>query len=157
GSGSRNKGSGAVTLLRGASELEMARPRTSWRFRPDGLPKRAKQCPDNLVNLSAHYNAGLSFFCAPIEPGVQSPRGVQFDLRGIVQLSCAHQDMAWDFPAKVEGIRVGCRCQRLHFLQAASWEDERGTAIGEYVIHFADGQVELVPLIYGENSISWWC
>jgi WD40 repeat protein/serine/threonine protein kinase len=161
---SEAKGSGAVTLLRAASEADVARHRKFTRLPLQshgellaGIPKRAEQCPGNLIDLSDFYNAGFPFYGVPLEPGLQTLGGVQFDVRGIVMLSCAHQDLAWDFPPKVEGIRIGCRCQTLHFLQAAQWVEEGGTAIGEYAVHFANGQLERIPLVYGENLVNWWC
>jgi hypothetical protein len=36
------------------------------------------------------------------------------------------------------------------------WDSAPGTEIGRYVVHWADGQQELIPIVAGKNTWSWW-
>ena len=58
------------------------------------------------------------------------------------------------FPEKVEGIKVNTHLSRLFFLHTAAWC--YGGNIGEYRINYADGTVEVAPLISGVNINDWW-
>jgi len=165
GSGSGSKRNAMLTFLRAASDADVARVRKIVRraspprsYFSNAIPARSAQCPSNLINLSDVYDATLpNFNITLFTPGIQTLGGVQFDARGILQLSCSNPEMGWDHPASVKGIRVGHRCPALHFLHASSWEEEGGTMIGEYVIHFADGRQARVPLVYGENILDGAC
>jgi len=162
GSGSNNDGP-AITLLRAATEREVSQVRRSAR-QPlpshselmASIPSRSEPCPANLIDLSEVYTAPFEGFSG-LPPGIQTLGGVQFDLRGIVMLSGSHPDMIHDFPASARAIQVGRHCQALHFLHAASWGEEGGTTIGEYIIHFTDGRLVRSPLIYGENITDHFC
>ena len=164
---------GAITLLRAASDADaMPPPKKPRRPLPSPseiqamVPKRAAQCPGNLVNLSSFFNAPLTNTwgshafkyndLSSLTPGMRTLRGVLFDVRGIVQLSCANTNLIYDYPEGIQGIHVGRSCQALHFLQATLWWEEGGTRVGIYTIHFADGRQEHVPLVYGENLNNWF-
>ena len=57
----------------------------------------------------------------------------------------------------IKGIPVGLKCRRLHFLHTANTGVPDGTALGRYVMHFADGQTQEFPLIREQNIHSaWW-
>jgi hypothetical protein len=75
--------------------------------------------------------------------------------------------VAKDNPAKVEGIAVGRRANRLHFLHAncygggpntegSAWHVKDGTTIGAYTIHYEDKSTVEVPIVYGEHTRDWF-
>jgi hypothetical protein len=69
-------------------------------------------------------------------------------------------------PARADGIAVDSLCQKLHILQGTEFGGvgEEGhpffikdaTAIGHYLIHYADGATKEVPIVYGEDVRDWW-
>jgi len=79
--------------------------------------------------------------------------GTPFDVRGVLQLA---GQAARIFPEKAEGIEVGARAARLHFLHAAGWDNVPGTRIATYVIHYKDGTSAEMPVISGEDVSDWW-
>jgi hypothetical protein len=64
--------------------------------------------------------------------------------------------MRSDLPQSVEGIAVGARGRVLHFLHAAQYAAEPGEMIGAYVVHYADGTSEQIPLVCGRHLVDWW-
>ncbi len=57
-----------------------------------------------------------------------------------------------DLPRSVKGIPVQARADQLHFLHATQGgADSEDTLIGAYVIHYADGSSERIPLVYGRE------
>jgi hypothetical protein len=50
------------------------------------------------------------------------------------------------FPPSVTSIRIGMTGERLHILHAAAWSTAHGTRIGEYVVRYADGGEERIPI-----------
>jgi hypothetical protein len=66
-----------------------------------------------------------------------------------------------ELPEKVEGIKVGARFDKLHILQSTEFGEmpgkvDDGTAIGAYVVHYADKTEETIPIVYGEDVRDWW-
>ncbi|OHB69161.1 MAG: hypothetical protein A2V70_21190 [Planctomycetes bacterium RBG_13_63_9] len=100
--------------------------------------------------------------------GVQSAGGVPFRMidpaanagRGLLVLHSPSAPKELDFPRQVE-IPVGARGKRLFFLgNVHGWSpQDPGTgpwgAVAEYVIHYADGQTQTVPLITGRTADEW--
>jgi WD40 repeat protein len=130
--------------------------------RAHGIPARDPKAKPNLIDLTAYYNAGLSEDwhggsggndLSPLPAGVQTFGGIEFDVRGIVQL--AGQSLE-GYPASVTGIKVGRSARRLHFLHANGWSEAAGTEIGTYVLHYANGEEKTVPIIYGQDVRDWW-
>jgi hypothetical protein len=77
-------------------------------------------------------------------------RGVQFDIRGLIQLKGRPESPS----AQVTGIKVGQKCQRLHFLHATrQWVGE--IEVGRYIIHTKDGRQKELPLVYGRDLRGW--
>jgi hypothetical protein len=56
----------------------------------------------------------------------------------------------------VAGIKLGARGKRLHILHGNQQQTEPGTGLGNYVIHYADGSQEKIPIAYGKNVVDWW-
>jgi hypothetical protein len=129
------------------------------------VPRDVQASPD-LVDLSKHYTSSLddNWFCHAAHDLRDLPRGVQvlgdvaFDVRGLIQLAASKtlEITGVVFPEAVKGMAVNRTGRRLHFLQACFWSTDTGTKIGEYVIHYADGQTRTAPIIYGRNILDWW-
>lgn len=130
------------------------------------IAPRSPQASPDLVDLSQHYTSSLddNWFChaghdlRDLPKGIQVLGGTAFDIRGLVQLAASKSiDVTGVvFPEAVRGIAVGRRGQRLHFLQACFWNAEAGAKLGEYVIHYEDGQTRTAPIVYGQNIMDWW-
>jgi WD40 repeat protein/tRNA A-37 threonylcarbamoyl transferase component Bud32 len=130
------------------------------------FPRRDGRCTTNQIDLSKFYNATLtnSWFnpkwvqndLAALPRGLQTLDGVLFDIRGVVQLSCSHPELAIAYPREVIGIPLRQTCRALHFLHADGWAASNGAEIGDYVILYSDGAEQVVPLTYAENIWNWW-
>jgi hypothetical protein len=89
--------------------------------------------------------------------GVHNFEGVDFDVRGIVQLKGKASALA-SFPAEVKGIPVHQRCQHLYFLHAASLDGhpDEGQQIGSYLVHLPNNEMTLeIPIFYGRSVRGW--
>lgn len=137
------------------------------------IPDRDPQASPFLVDLSAHYTSPLdndwlvstSVNLQALPKGIQTFAGTRFDVRGIVQLASTElltqstlsdQEKARQYPRAAEGIPVKLKAARIHFLQASAWSAGNGEKVGEYVVHFADGQKQSIPLLYQHSLIDWW-
>ena len=136
------------------------RPGTVPRFLP-----RDPTTPKELLDLTPFYNAGLNESwhgskgndLAALPKGLQTFSGVDFDVRGIVQLG-SKSPSATNYPAVIDGILVKQKCQRLHFLHAAGFgvPGDEGKQIGTYVVHFATNEMRLeIPIRYGHEVRNW--
>ena len=138
---------------------------------PLKIPPRDPKARPELIDLSAHYNAALTDSWHPasnmagetgndlaeLPRGVQKLDGMEFDLRGLIQVSgSGGQNSRGPFPEAAKGIKVGLRCARLHFLHGTGFVDREGQKIGSYTIHYADGQTVEIPIAYGEDVRDWW-
>ena len=127
------------------------------------IPPRDQAISNNLVDLSDHYNGGLTHAWDPDRrqgndlsefSRVQKLAGVDFDIRGLIQLSGS----LWknQFPEIVRGIRVAQRCRRLHLLQSArGYLEPEGIPIAKFVVHYMGGQQVEIPVIYGQTVRLW--
>ena len=129
-------------------------------------PSRDGNASARLLDLTTFYNARLTETwhgtanatgndLAALPAGVQNIGGVEYDLRGVIQLG-GKAPTPNQFPSSVLGIKVNQKCQKLHFLHSAAWghvQDE-GKQIGTYVLHFASNNMRLdVPIVYGKECI----
>jgi hypothetical protein len=129
------------------------------------IPPRLEQTPDECVDLTEYYNAALLQTWHPgmenntlemLPPGLLQLADVIYDVRGIIQLSGIElRRVKGQYPRQINGIRVGKLCRRLHFLHAAGWRSPDGTRLGNYVVHYADEQELVIPIIYGEDVRDW--
>jgi hypothetical protein len=128
-------------------------------------PLRDPQAKPGLINLSAYYNAALTESwhgnadndLASLPTGVQELAGVEYDVRGIIQLG-SKENGAKRFPARIDGIKIGQKCTRLHFLHSAGFGalSDEGKQVGTYVLHFAANNMQLeIPIIYGHDVRNW--
>lgn len=151
---------GRARALQGASSR--LRPSLVGRVepRPPGLPER-------LIDLTSAYTAPLTerWYPGPADNtlsllprGRQTFAGVEFDVRGLVQLAGVEiaQYGADGYPARVGGILVERWVRRFHFLHGAVSEMTEGSAIGSYRVYYNTGRQVDVPLVYGRNVRALW-
>jgi hypothetical protein len=130
---------------------------------PPEIPARSVDLPAHLIDLSPHYNAGLhenwheglGGSLAPLTPGVHRFHGIDFDVRGVVQLA-GSQLLDRGYPSRVEGLNVNLKAERIHFLHATGWREQPGTPIATYVIRYANRQQRFVPVIYAQDVMDWY-
>jgi hypothetical protein len=147
--------------------IQQPRPKTD--AQPGrAIPARDPAADPRMVDLTAHYNGALdetwqaggmaNNHLGDLPRGIQEFSGVRFDVRGVIQLAGvqAQQQLSVRFPEAVEGIVVGQRGTQVHFLHACGWPAAPGTQIGTYVIHYANGQQQQVPINYGKDVVDWW-
>ena len=149
-------------------DLEPARlfadPAGQKRVLVTDIPARDPRAGSRTLDLSANYNGLLGDSwqgfpgddLAELPSGLQKFGGVPFDARGVVQLSGAEGESSFEFPKKVEGIRVNQICRRIHFLHGSAFDPRGKTNIACYVIHYADNQVREFPIVYGQQIADWW-
>lgn len=139
------------------------------RLRPrPSIPPRPTETPAQLLDLTPYYNAALteSFHhrdarrdnsLAMFAAGRQTLQGVEFDARGVVQLTGLQLERsASGFPDEVTGIAIGRKCRRLYFLHATGWDERPGTQVGSYRLRYADGREQEYPLFFGLNIANWF-
>jgi hypothetical protein len=147
--------------------LPQPQPRTDAK---PGIPIPARDAAaDNcLVDLGPYYNAALNESwhqggmanntLKDLPTGIQQFADVKFDVRGIVQLAGqqAARELRVRFPQEIDGIRVGRSGTKLHLLHACGWASPKGTKVGSYVVHYANGQTREIPIVYGQDVQDWW-
>ena len=136
---------------------------------------RGIRLDDRMIDLTGHYNA--SFFVAR-EPDADSDSywlgrlaelfeagdGPEFDIRGMIQLNSGrypddvehiggkdyNAQTGVNCPMKIEGLAIGQRAAKLHFLQSCHWgREEPGVEVARYIVHYEDGTSERIPVICG--------
>jgi hypothetical protein len=118
--------------------------------------------PIGQLELTPYYNRSFKGSSdrkaenIPIElsDGPTTVGGVAFDARGIVQLGSRNYDLV-HCPAAVSNIVVRLACRTLVFLHGAIKEENQNTSIGQYRVHFDDGTIETVPVVYGRHVLDW--
>lgn len=130
-------------------------------------PPRDPAAPLQLIDLSAYYNASLTVPWPPEMPdnhlgelprGVQTLAGTPFDVRGVIQVA-GRPLLTGDFqyPERMSGISIKQKLNRLQFLQAVKWGyPPDGTVVGRYLIHYANGRTEALPIIFGRDARDWY-
>ena len=131
------------------------------------IPPRLKEAPSQCIDLSEYYNAALLQTWHPgmpnnnlemLPPGLLQLSDDVFDVRGIIQLSGLDLRRAGgknQYPEQINGIKIGQRARQIHFLHAAGWHSPDGTQIGSYLVHYADEQEQVIPIIYGADVRDW--
>jgi hypothetical protein len=121
-----------------------------------------------MVDLSKYYNAALNETwhkggmsnntLKDLPRGIQTFHGTSFDIRGIVQLSGqqAERELSVQFPEEVANITVQQKGQNVHFLHGCGWQSPEGTSIGAFVIHYRNGEILSIPIVYGADVQDWW-
>ncbi len=134
-----------------------------------GIRTRDPATPPNAIDLSAFYNAALAERPRPgenasdlseLRQGIQTLDGTVFDVRGQIALRGRAHDQEWQFESPcIDGIRVGRRLARLHFLHAAGGWDENiktGDRLGHYLVHYEDGRSVVLPVRFNVDTSDWW-
>jgi len=129
------------------------------------IPRSCEATPDQ-VDLTGFFGASLdddwfnhsSHDLHDVPKGIQSMAGTKFDVRGLIVLggSGSLEITGLALPEAVCGIPVNRTGKRIHFLQACGFSAPRGTRVGEYVIHYANGETRNAPILYGVHIIDWW-
>jgi hypothetical protein len=121
--------------------------------RHDGspIPARAPGTSDLLLDLSAHYTvgpegvrnsfAGVRPFLRPLPAGVQRMGGIDYDIRGMVEVAGTGM-------AACVATPPGARAAAVHALLSASvrTRERQPRAVAELVWHYADGGQATVPI-----------
>ena len=129
------------------------------------FPARDPAARKELLDLTPFYNARLDESwhgnkgndLAALPRGLQTFGGVEFDVRGIVQLA-SKSPSSTNYPVVIRGIPVKQKGQRLHFLHAAGFGNlgDEGKQIGSYVVHFTASPMRLeIPIRYGHEVRNW--
>jgi WD40 repeat protein len=128
------------------------------------VPPRDPDATPSQIDLSLYYNrrlgnGGMDLNAyndlSDLPVGLHRFGGTLFDVRGIV--GCAGLcPSGRALPAQVRSIRIDSRCRLIHCLQATAFETQTGVRVGTYVLHYADGQSEELPLDYGKDLRNWW-
>jgi hypothetical protein len=129
----------------------------------DFTPRDSNASP-RLLDLTAYYNAQLTDGWQGF-PGndltnmparLQEFNGVPFDVRGVIQLGGSEATVM--FTNRIDGIAVHQRFSRIHFLHAATFHPipPGRTNLASYVLHYANGQTNEIPVVYGQNIADWW-
>ena len=113
------------------------------------------------VDFQAHFTHTLANFSSGspdnrlsgLKPGRLTAGGIEFDVRGVLQLGGA---MVPHLPSRVMDIPIRRTCRRLHFLHSSTWDGPVSGEIGRYTVRYADGSIERIPLVHGENIHDWW-
>jgi dipeptidyl aminopeptidase/acylaminoacyl peptidase len=115
------------------------------------IPARAAGTSDLLLDLTAHYTvgpegmrnsfAGVRPFLRPNPAGVQRMGGVDYDLRGMIEVEGAGLEGCVATPA-------GVRAAAVHALMSASvrTRERRPRTVAELVWLYADGGQAVVPI-----------
>ena len=130
-----------------------------------GYPKRDPKAKSGELDLTPFYNARLTDSwhgstgndLSALPCGLQTFAGVEFDVRGIIQLGGKPAN-AKKFPTEVTNIKVHQKCHSLNFLYSAAFggKGEEGKELGAYVVHYAANQMRLeIPIYYGRDVRDW--
>ena len=128
-----------------------------------GIPPRPTGADASLLDMTSHYNLSLNdtriphrpaYSLAPLDAGIRELHGTKFDARGVLQL--AGKELGPPFPEAVPGIAVRRACKAIHFLHGAVFATPLGTKVGDFVVHYSDGQMEEIPLLYGKDVEDVW-
>ena len=128
------------------------------------IPQRDPRATEAQLDLSSHYNVGLrqaesqsdrENSLSGLPAGLQILAGVTFDARGIIRLA-GDEVLAASMPARANHIPVAQSCQRLHFLHATGRPTAAGNVIGKYLVHYANGTILTIPIVYGYALRDWW-
>lgn len=114
------------------------------------------------IDLRRHLNEALDGFGLTRTMGATNSTaplhtlgGVEFEMCGYILLKLGDLDPA--FPPRASGIAVGQNCRVLHFLHSCDVRTNcvDGTLVGSYVVHYAEGGQEEIPIVYSQNVRYW--
>jgi len=130
------------------------------------IPARDQMASSEQIDLTSHYNLALQDSLdqkgdrnnlASLPSGLQVLGRLRFDIRGLIHLNGLEAKQAGlIYPERVSGIGIGHKCVHLHFLHATDWGAEKGTVVGRYILHYADGQSRELPIVFGRDLADWF-
>jgi hypothetical protein len=141
-------------------------------LKASGILPRPTNAPPNLIDLASFYTGALDGWLltdsyrvglrdfygvglGDLPQGVVQLGGTPFDIRAVVQMTSSNELTSGLKTPNCLGIPVNQICHRLYFLQAADAPVEAGVKLGAYWIHYTDGQEKELPIIYGQDVLSW--
>ncbi len=83
----------------------------------------------------------------------ESIEGFQFLLNQAISLKGSHRRVNSD-PSSIT-IPLNIKASSLVFLHTTGWATDVGDEVGSYIIHFSDGSMITIPLLYGQNISVW--
>ena len=120
-----------------------------------------------MIDLSPYIDAKLSdgtvggkannFADLPL--GAHIYGGVPFNVSGAIYLMggwLAHYGK--ECPEEVDGIRVGCRCQKIHLFHGESFVffGMWGNTVSKLILHYEDGSTNELDLVAGQQAFDFW-
>jgi hypothetical protein len=135
-----------------AAEIRKGRLQQRRQISKQIVPRDA-QADTTMLDLTSFYDELLpgQGYQLPsnfrvLEPGTHAWEGIEFDVRG-----CA---MSHNQPnGKIVGIPVNQKCLEMAFLHGA-YGFERTNRSSQFVIHFANGYAEIIPIVFGKDVVS---
>jgi hypothetical protein len=112
----------------------------------------------NWILTDARYSGEGNDF-RELPQGEQMFAGVRFNVgRAAIQLGSPRVPIA---PQAVTGIPVNGGVTRLYMLHGTQCGDERfgvsdGMTIGQYTVHYEDGNEQEIPIVCGKDVRDWW-
>jgi outer membrane lipoprotein-sorting protein len=130
------------------------------------IPPRSPMAGPDQIDLTPLFNAPLTEpwhsslgdnTLSDLPRGLQDFAGVQFDIRGIVQLAgTAEPYLRRLYAERAPGIPIDRSFDRIHLLHATGWNAPDGTHVASLVLRYADGQHRALPILYGYHVRNWW-
>jgi hypothetical protein len=151
-------GSGGGVVLDGLAVVLTASPATTGPyFQVDLTGHLTHRLFDPLLT---HPGNNLADFDRG-PPALRVLRGIPFRIEGAVLVGPGETyGVATLGPVKtvrkVEGIPIGRKVQRLHFLHGTHFGVGNHAKIGAYLIHYLDGSMVEIPLRDGIEIAEWW-
>ena len=123
------------------------------------IPPRNPTASPEMIDLTPYYTSSKRGYnsLAALPGGLRTIASTPFDIRGVIELS-RMQDRGVEgaYPEKITGIKIGLKSRRLHFLHATNFETKDGTRVGDYVVHYANHETQVIPIVYGKDLRNWW-
>jgi hypothetical protein len=130
---------------------------------PRSDPEPGHEARDQ-IDLKDHFNVkrGAQFHSPQfpnnnlkaLKSGTQKLGDVTYGIgEGVLQLGSAG---AVGKPARIEGIRVGRRADKLHILHGTGNTADFGTVVCRYVIRYTDKTNTDIKVVYGKHVVDWW-
>jgi tetratricopeptide (TPR) repeat protein len=128
--------------------------------RAKNIPVRDSQAPPTLIDLSLYYDAPLTESIhndkghpgngndlAGVPLGRAHFAGVEFDVRGIIPLN-GTELIYVTLPEAVTNIPINLTFSQIHCFMGTGWREHEGAQIGTFILHYAGGQKEELPIRY---------
>lgn len=137
---------------------------------PPALAPRPASATARTIDLSRFYTHALEALSngdlSALPIGLHRLGDVEFDLRGMMRLESDGHRLHWRrrgatpadaYPlSAVRGIPVSATCRRIHFLMGVdALQEDPGTLVATWRIHFGDGTSEDRPVRYGNDLLDW--